>query len=62
MAFNKLIWVGLACCLAALAIQVFPTAAFRLGVDVSASWLVFGFGLFLILMSALISMTNSDRR
>jgi len=62
MAVNKLIWVGLVCCLAALAIQVFPNAAFRIGVDVGASWLVFGFGVFLILMSALVSLSGGRRR
>ena len=60
MAFNKLIWVGLFCCLSALAIQVFPNAAFRMGVDVNASWMVFGFGVFLILMSALINMNSKS--
>lgn len=60
MAFNKLIWVGLFCCLSALAIQVFPNAAFQMGVDVNASWMVFGFGVFLILMSALINMNSKS--
>ena len=60
MALNKLIWVGLICCLAALSIQVFPNAAFRMGVDVNASWMVFGFGVFLILMSTLISLAGKS--
>ncbi len=60
MALNKLIWVGLICCLTALAIQVFPNAAFRIGVDVGASWVVFGFGIFLILMSTLISVGGKN--
>ena len=51
MAVNKLIWVGLLCCLGALLIQVFPEAAFRLGADLKASWLMFGFGIFLILIA-----------
>ena len=55
-----LIWVGLCCCIAALAIQVFPGAAFALGADVSAAWLVFIFGVFLIIVSTLISMTNRN--
>ncbi|MEM9619432.1 MAG: hypothetical protein AAFX54_13335 [Pseudomonadota bacterium] len=58
MAVNKLIWVGLACCLAALTIQVFPEAAFRMGADVKASWLVFGFGLFLIVIATFASGTG----
>ena len=52
----RLMWVGLFCCLVALLIQVFPQAAFRLGADAAASWLVFGFGVFLIVMSSLISL------
>ena len=58
MAVNKLIWVGLACCLAALVIQVFPEAAFRMGADVKASWLVFGFGLFLIVIATFANGTG----
>ncbi|MEX6632408.1 hypothetical protein [Hyphococcus lacteus] len=52
---NNLIWIGLFCCLVALAIQVFPNAAFNIGVEIGASWLVFGFGIFLILVGALIA-------
>ena len=62
MANEKLIWVGLLCCIAALVVQVFPNAAFRLGVDVSASWLVFGFGVFLILTATLLSLGGGRRR
>ncbi len=52
---NTLIWTGLVCCLGALSLQLFPDAAFRLGADPAASWLVFGFGVFLILAGALIA-------
>lgn len=66
MGDNYLIATGLLCCFIALAIQVFPGAAFRAGVDVSASWLMFGFGVFLILVGALINVGgargNRDRR
>lgn len=62
MAAEELVWVGLVCCLAALVIQVFPDAAFRIGVDVGASWLVFGFGVFLLLMSALLNLGGRTRR
>ncbi len=51
MAVNKLIWVGLVCCLAALLVQVFPDAAFQMGADIKASWMVFSFGLFLIIIA-----------
>jgi hypothetical protein len=44
---------GLVCCLAALLIQTFPAAAFQAGVNVDASWRLFGFGLFLIAASAI---------
>ncbi len=60
MVKNNLIWIGLFCCIAALAIQVFPNAAFNMGVDVGASWLVFGFGVFLILVAALISTAGGN--
>lgn len=63
MATNNLIWIGLFCCLAALTVQMFPEAAFRLGVDVGASWLVFGFGVFLILVAAFVAASSrGDRR
>ena len=55
MAVNKLIWVGLTCCLTALLIQVFPDAAFRMGAEVKASWMVFSFGLFLIVIATFMS-------
>ena len=56
MSVNSLSWVGLICCLAALAIQIFPNAAFQAGVDVNAAWQVFGFGVFLILTAAIMSL------
>ena len=61
MISNNLIWIGLFCCLAALIIQVFPNAAFNMGVDLGASWLVFGFGVFLILVAALIASSGGER-
>lgn len=60
MSINNLVWVGLSCCLMALVIQVFPEAAFRMGVDVAASWRVFGFGVFLILVSTVMSLGHRD--
>ncbi|WDI32375.1 hypothetical protein PUV54_04105 [Hyphococcus flavus] len=63
MATNNLIWIGLFCCLIALAIQLFPDAAFRAGADVNSSWLVFGFGIFLILVAAFVAASSrGDRR
>jgi hypothetical protein len=56
MAVMKLVWVGLFCCLSALAVQVFPDATFRAGIDVGAAWQVFGFGVFLIVMGAVLSL------
>ncbi|MEO1135941.1 MAG: hypothetical protein AAFW68_04905 [Pseudomonadota bacterium] len=58
---NTLIWIGILCCLTALCIQLFPNAAFRLGIDVGASWLVFGFGVFTILVAALAAVPGSQR-
>ena len=60
LAANTLIWVGLSCCLIALAIQVFPNAAFQMGVDVGASWRVFGFGVFLIAVSVLLNLSEKN--
>jgi len=57
MAFQRLLWVGLACCLSALIMQVFPRLAFELGVNIVASWMVFVFGVFLIAIAALASRT-----
>ena len=62
MAIEKLIWVGLACCLTALGMQVFPNAAFSVGIDVNSAWLVFGFGIFLILISAFVALTGGGSR
>ena len=47
--------VGLFSCLTALAIQLFPNAAFSIGIDMDAVWLLFGFGVFLIIMAALMA-------
>ncbi|WP_425410120.1 hypothetical protein [Hyphococcus sp.] len=58
MATNNLIWIGLFCCLIALGVQLFPEAAFNMGVDVGASWLIFGFGVFLILIAAFVAASG----
>ncbi len=60
MPANALIWVGLICCLTALGIQIFPNAAFQAGVDVGAAWLVFGFGVFLIVIATAIGLARGD--
>ena len=60
VAANTLIWVGLSCCLIALAIQVFPSAAFQMGADVGASWRVFGFGVFLIAASVVLNLSGKN--
>ena len=62
MAAERLIWVGLICCLGALGIQMFPNLAFRAGVDLDASWRVFGFGVFLIIASVAASAAGGRRR
>ena len=60
MTANTLIRVGLSCCLAALAIQVFPNAAFQMGADVGASWPAFGFGVFLIAVSVILNVSGKS--
>jgi len=62
MAAQRLISVGLVCCLTALIVQMFPNLAFRAGVDVEASWRVFGFGVFLIVASVAASAAGGRRR
>lgn len=57
MVFQRLVWVGLGCCLSALVIQVFPRLAYELGVNIVASWMVFVFGVFLIAVSAIAHRT-----
>jgi len=52
---NNLVWIGLLCCLSALGVRIFPAAAFDMGVDIGAAWLLFGFGMFLIVIAALIA-------
>ncbi len=60
MTTGQLLWAGLACCIGALAVQLFPAAAYALGVDLGATWRLFGFGVFLIAAAAL--MTASGAR
>ncbi len=63
MSATALTWAGLSCSLAALAIQVFPNAAFRMGIDVGAAWLMLGFGVFLIAVSVALNIAGrGDRR
>ena len=55
MTTGQLLWAGLACCIAALIVQLFPAAASALGVDLGATWRLFGFGVFLIAMASLMA-------
>jgi len=55
MATGQLLTAGLFCCALAMLVQLFPAAAFSLGADVSASWRLFAFGVFLIGVAARIS-------
>lgn len=52
MAFAKLIWVGLSCCIGAILVMLFPRFAFEAGVDLRGAWLLFGLGVFLIVAAA----------
>ncbi|MEK7266056.1 MAG: hypothetical protein AAB227_08155 [Pseudomonadota bacterium] len=55
MTTGQLLWAGLACCIASLFVQLFPTAAYALGVDLGATWRLFGFGVFLIAIASLMT-------
>lgn len=55
MATGQLLTAGLLCCALAMLVQLFPAAAFSLGADVSASWRLFAFGVFLIGVAALMT-------
>ena len=56
MAFNKLVWVGLFCCIGALLVNLFPKLTFDLGVNPAGAWMLFTFGLFLILASVAVAI------
>lgn len=55
MTTGQLLWAGLACCIISLGAQLFPMIAYNLGVDIGATWRLFGFGLFLIATASLMS-------
>lgn len=63
MAFNKLVWIGLFCCIAGLLVNLFPRLTFELGMNPAGAWVLFAFGVFLILASAAVAMKSerSDR-
>jgi hypothetical protein len=52
---NSLLWTGLLCCVSALVLQLFPGLAFRIGAEPAAAWLVFGFGVFLMIIAAMVA-------
>lgn len=55
MTTGQLLWAGLACCIVSLCVQLFPAAAYELGVDPGATWRLFGFGVFLIAIASLMA-------
>lgn len=61
MTAGQLTWAGFLCCVGALCIQMFPGPAFGLGIDVGASWQLFCFGVFIILVGAMLA-TAAGRR
>ncbi|MEZ5894898.1 MAG: hypothetical protein R3C40_06475 [Parvularculaceae bacterium] len=61
MTTGQLLWAGLLCCIAALGLQLFPAAAYEIGVDIGATWRVFGFGVFLIAVATLLSAVKGPR-
>ncbi len=54
MTTGQLLWAGLACCISALFVQLFPAAALALGVDLSAASRLFAFGVFLIAVASML--------
>lgn len=62
MTTGQMLWAGLCCSVASLVIQLFPGAAFALGVDVGATWRLFAFGIFLIAVAFLAASTAGGRR
>lgn len=55
MTTGQLLWAGLACCIVALSVQLFPAGAYALGVDIAASWRLFAFGVFLIAVASMLA-------
>ena len=55
MTTGKLLWTGLICCIASLIAQLFPRIAFEIGVDIGATWRLFGFGVFLIAVATMLA-------
>lgn len=62
METGRIIWIGLGCCMAALILKLFPETAYELGADAAAAWLVFGFGVFLIILSFLFGVRCRHER
>jgi len=56
MAFDKLIWIGLFCCIGALLVNLFPKLTFDLGMNPGGTWMLFSFGLFLIVTSVAVAI------
>ena len=54
----RLVWTGVACCVGALLVKLFPELAFKSGVDVKGAWLLFGFGVFLIIAAPVIGRSR----
>ncbi len=61
MTTGQLLWAGLACCIASLCVQLFPAAAYALGVDLGAAWRLFGFGVFLIAVASMVAVATGKR-
>jgi hypothetical protein len=61
MHFARLVWTGVSCCLAALALNLFPTALTDLGIDTGAIRAFFAFGLFLIVAGLALAAKSGGR-
>lgn len=61
MAAGRLMWTGIACCLGGLLVNLFPALAYDLGMAPQGAWQVFAFGLFLIILAAILGGAASRR-
>lgn len=59
---GALLRTGLVSCLAALFMQIFPTAAAAAEIDLGATWRLFAFGLFLISVGAFVDASERAAR
>ena len=62
MTINPIAWTGIACCLTALVINLFPALAQTAGVDMAGARTIFTFGIFLVLAGLSLSAFHRPPR